>query len=124
MTSRMLRVTSRMAIAMTAALIGACGGGPSQSEFVSACLAEGQNAVNAAFTRELGVEREAFCGCAGEKVRSSLSADGQRAMILEMQGKSQEAAEISSKMSESEQQAFAQGALEVFAQCAEAAGAE
>jgi hypothetical protein len=119
-----LRATSRMALAMTAVSIAACGGGPSESEFVSACLAEGQNAVNAAFTRELGVEREAFCKCAGDKAGSSLSTDGQRVMILEMEGKSQEASEISAKMSDSEQQAFAQGALEVFASCAEAAGAE
>jgi hypothetical protein len=51
----------------------------------------------------------------GAVARSSLSSDGYRAMILDMQGKREEASSITSKMSESEQQA----ALEVLGEMLE-----
>lgn len=107
-----------MTIAVMAALIGACSGGPSESEFVTACLKEGQRGVNKAFTREMGINRDTFCKCAAKEARATLSADAQRAMILDMEGKKQEASAISSKMSESQQMAFMKGGIEVFGKCA------
>jgi hypothetical protein len=68
--------------------------------------------------RQMGVNRDTFCKCAAKEARSTLSADAQRAMILDMEGKKQEARAISSKMSESEQMAFMKGGLEVFGKCA------
>ena len=115
---------SRMTIAMIASLIGACSGAPGESEFEAACLEEGRSGVNQAFTREMGVNRETFCKCAAKEARATLSADAQRAMILDMQGKKQEASAISSKMSESDQMAFMKGGAEVFEKCAKAAGAK
>jgi hypothetical protein len=55
--------------------------------------------------KELGISREEFCKCGAPIAKSSLSSDGYRAMILEMQGKGEEARTITAKMSESEQRA-------------------
>jgi hypothetical protein len=124
MTKQAKNVISRMTIAMMTALIGACSGAPGESDFVTACIEEGQRGVNRAFTKEMGIDRETFCKCAAKEASATLSADAQRAMILDMQGKAQEAGAISSKMSESEQMAFMKGGVEVFEKCARAAGAK
>ena len=118
MTRQAKKLISRMTIAATAALIGACSGGPSESEFVAACLKEGEKGANKALRREMGVKSEEFCKCAAKAARATLSADAQRAMILDMQGKPGEARAISSKMSESEQMAFMKGGIEIFGKCA------
>jgi hypothetical protein len=92
-------------VVVAAALVAACGGGPSESEFVEACIKEGQGAASQLLDQELGVTREAFCTCGAGVAKSSLSADGYRAMVLEMQGKREEARSITSKMSEADQMA-------------------
>jgi hypothetical protein len=97
---------SRLAIAVVlGALFAACSGGPSDSEFVAACKNEGQGQASQMLDREAGVTRDAFCECGAGVARSSLSSDGFRAMVLDMQGKKAEAQSITSKMSDSEQQA-------------------
>jgi hypothetical protein len=109
---------SGVGIVLITALIGACSSGPGDSEFVAACLKEGGNAASNMLDQELGVTRESYCKCAAEQAGSSLSADARRAMILDMEGKKGEASAISSKMSESEQMAFMQGAIDIFQKCA------
>jgi hypothetical protein len=86
---------------------------------VEACLQEGQSAASQMLDKELGVTREAFCECGEPIVRSSLSTDGYRAMVLEMQGKREEASAITSTMNESEQAA----AVEVIGRMMEQCGA-
>jgi len=98
-------------------LLTGCGGGPGETEFVEACLKEGQNAASKRLDQELGVTRDQFCKCGATLAKSSLSADGYRAMILEMQGKGEEARSITSKMSESEQTAALQVAGEMLEKC-------
>jgi hypothetical protein len=49
--------------------------------------------------------------------RSHLSAEGRQAMMLDMQGRKQEASAISAKMSESEQSAFMKGGMAVLQTC-------
>jgi hypothetical protein len=99
----------RLAVTVVvAALFTACGGGPSgssDSEFVAACMKEGEAGASQMLDKELGVTRDAFCKCGAPIAKSSLSADGYRAMILDMQGKREEASSITAKMSESEQMA-------------------
>lgn len=113
---------SRLAMAVVVgALFTACNGGPSDSEFVAACMKEGQGVASQMLDKELGVTRDAFCKCGATVARSSLSADGYRAMILDMQGKSVEARSLTSKMSESEQQAALEVAAEMVEKCAGAA---
>ena len=88
-----LRSTSCLMTAVVAgALFVACGGGPSEKEFVDACMKEGQGAASALLNKELGVTREAYCTCGATVAKSSLSADGYQAMVLDMQGKRGEAA--------------------------------
>jgi hypothetical protein len=106
-------------VAVAGALFIACGGGePSDTEFVEACLKEGQGTASQLLDKELGVTREAFCKCGATVARSALSADGYRAMVLEMQGKGEEARSITSKMSETEQLASVTAASEMLDKCA------
>lgn len=101
-----------------AALLAACDSGPSEAEFLAACLKEGERSVaNKALRKEMGVKGDAFCKCAAKEARTTLSADAQRAMILDMQGKKQEASAISSKMSDADQMAFMKGATTIFGKC-------
>jgi hypothetical protein len=114
-----LRNISRLSMAVVVgALFMGCNGGPSDSEFVAACMNEGQGVASQMLDQELGVTRDAFCKCSAPVARASLSSDGYRAMILDMQGKREEASSITSKMSESEQQA----ALEVLGAMLEKCG--
>ena len=111
---------SRLVMAvLVGALFTACNEGPSDAEFVAACLNEGQGLASQMLDKELGVTRDAFCTCGASVARSSLSSDGYRAMILDMQGKREEATNITSKMSESEQEA----ALNVLGEMLEKCGA-
>ena len=101
-----------------AALLVACDSGPSEAEFLAACLKEGERSVaNKGLRKEMGVKGDAFCKCAAKEARTTLSADAQRAMILDMQGKKQEASAISSKMSDADQMAFMKGATNIFGKC-------
>jgi hypothetical protein len=107
----------RTLIVIVGALIAACDGGPSDSEFETACLKEGERGANKAMRMEMGVKSEAFCKCLTKESRSQLSADGRRAVMLDMQGRKQDASAISAKMSEPEQMAFMKGGMAVVEKC-------
>jgi len=109
-----------MTVVVAGALFMACGGGASDTEFVEACLKEGQSAASQALDKELGVTREAFCKCGAGVAKSSLSAEGYRAMVLEMQGKREEAASITSKMNEAEQLASVEATGKMLETCGQA----
>jgi hypothetical protein len=108
---------SRVAV-VVGTLFTACGGGASESEFVAACMKEGQSAASQLLDKELGVTRDAFCKCGAGVAKSSLSGDGYKAMILDMEGKGEEARTLTSKMSESDQQAMLQVAAAMIEKCA------
>jgi hypothetical protein len=113
-----LRSTQILLTAVVAGtLVMACGGGPSEKEFVDACLKEGQGAASTLLDKELGVSREAYCNCGAKVAKDSLSSDGYRAMVLDMQGKRAEASAITSKMSEAEQTAAVTVAGEMLEKC-------
>lgn len=109
-----------MPVLAAAALFIGCGGGPSETEFVEACVKEGQSSASQLLDQELGVTREAFCKCGANVAKSGLSADGYRAMVLDMQGKGEEAAAITSKMDESDQLAVVKVAADMLEQCSQA----
>ena len=105
------------AVILVGALLPACGGGASDTEFVEACLKEGSSAASQMLDKELGVTRKAFCECGAPIAKSSLSADGYRAMVLDMSGKGEEARAITSKMNENEQMASIEVLGKMMDQC-------
>ena len=107
-----------VAAVILATVLAACDSGPSEAEFVAACLHEGERSVaNKALRKEMGVKGDEFCKCVAREARTNLSADAQRAMILDLQGKQREASAISSKMSEADQMAFMKGGAAVLEKC-------
>ena len=117
MTARGKRVLCRVTVAIMATLLAACDGGPSEAEYLAACLKEGETGAGKALRKEMGVNNEAMCKCAAAEVRSSLSADARRSMILNMQGKRQESKAIISKMNEAEKMASMNAGLEMLKKC-------
>lgn len=111
------RAVAAALVAVLAAVLAACDGGPSDSELQTACLAEGQAGVNKAMRKEMGIAGDAFCKCVAREARARISAEGRQAMLLDMQGKAQEARKVSMKMNDAEQKAFMEGGLGVMQAC-------
>ena len=107
-----------LATVLVAALLAACDSGPSQAEFLSVCLKEGQTRVNQAISRQMGIDRDSYCKCAAKEARATVSGDGYRWMMLNMENKKQEARALQAKMSDSEQEGLLKAGLEVFGKCA------
>ena len=105
-------------LVIAGALLTSCGSGPSESKFVTACMTEGRAGASQMLDKELGISREAFCKCGAPVAKASLSADGYRAMILDMEGKGEEARAITAKMSEAEQQASLEVRGQMLERCA------
>jgi hypothetical protein len=100
-----------------ATVLAGCGGG-GEAEFVKACMAESGSPSGDMFQQQMGVSKEAFCKCGAKTAKSSMSGKAFHAMVLDMQGKKQEAYEITSKLSESEQQEVMMAMGKVFQSCA------
>lgn len=102
----MSRSTMIHSLTLTIALGGpltACKGGPSEAEFVQAC-------VNTQATKPM-------CECAAKEAKSTLSTTLYSAMVLDMQGKKQEVAAIAEKMSFDERAAFAAKQFAIMGKC-------
>ncbi len=102
----MSRYSTRLAILATAALtatLAGCGKAPNTGEFVQAC-------VKTQATQKM-------CECAAKEAASKLSPDLFTAMVYDMQGKRQELAVISDKMSFDERASFAQKQFEIMGMC-------
>ena len=108
---------SGAAVVMLFALTAGCDSGPSDSEFITACLAEGARGANKMMRREMGVKDEDFCKCGAKEARSVFSPQARQAMVLGMQGKKAEAHAIGEKMSPQEQDAFMKGTMTLFNAC-------
>jgi len=105
-------------LGITAYMLLACSSGPSESEFAAACMQEGQRGANKALSREMGiVSREKFCACTASETKPLVSADGYRWMMLDMQGKRQEAAALEAKMNENDRMEMAKAAMTVLGKC-------
>ena len=102
-----------------AGVLAACGNAPSESEFVAACLKEGQRATNKAMSNALDIDRDKFCQCGAKAARASMSDNGMQLMVWEMQGgKRQEIAALQAKMGDDEKMAVMKAGFEVFGKCA------
>src|SRR4051812_43456864 len=95
-----------IAITMVLALAG-CGNGPSEAEFVQACLRSSQPAqVN-----------QAICECGAREAHSKLEPATYRAMVLDMQGKPQEAEAAVSHLPFEKRAEFAMQQFEILGKC-------
>jgi hypothetical protein len=109
------RVTAAL---MAATLFAACNSGPGESEYLAVCLKEGQTRVNQAITKQMGVDRDAYCKCAAKEVQAAVSPEGRRWMMFNMENKKEEARALQAKFSDKEQQGLMAAALQVFGKCA------
>lgn len=115
----MIKLTRKTMPWLLVALLAACDSGPSDADFVAACLKEGQRGANKAMSRELGVDRDKFCQCGAKVARSAMSEKGWRVMVLGMDGgKREELAALQAQMSDAEKMAVMGAGLEVFGKCA------
>ena len=110
-----------LAVFVCAGILGACDSGPSQAEYLAVCLKEGQTRVNQNISKQMGVDRDAYCKCAAKEVQSAVSAEGRRWMMLNMENKQQEARALQAKLGDKEQEGLMKAALEVFGKCASGA---
>jgi hypothetical protein len=108
----------RVTAVILAALLAACDSGPSEAEFVAACIKEGQMGANKMLRREMGFKSETGCPCMAKAAAATMSADARQSMVLNMQGKMQESKAIIAKMSEADQMAALNAALELLQKCA------
>ena len=74
-------MSHRLLSGVLALLLVACDSGPSDGDFVAACLKEGQRGVNKAMSRAMGVERDKFCQCGAKAARAAMSDKGRRLMV-------------------------------------------
>ncbi len=117
MKSKRTSLSSAMVGVFSAAMLAACSGAPSESEFIATCTKEGESVVAQRRDKQMGVNRAAFCKCAAQEAKTTLSADGQRATLLMMQGKNEESRAITGKMTGPEQQAHMLAGLSVMQKC-------
>ena len=111
--------TSRVTAALVAAtLVAACDSGPSESEYLAVCLKEGQTRANQAITKQMGVDRDAYCKCAAKEVQTTVSPEGRRWMMFNMENKKEEARALQAKLSDKEQEGLMKAGFEVFGKCA------
>lgn len=118
MTHAFKKVAGSAALIALTAFLAACSRGPSDAEFVAACIKEGEMGANKMLRREMGFNNETGCQCAAKEAAASLSADARQSMILNMQGKKQESKAIIAKMGEADQMKTMNAALELFKKCA------
>lgn len=114
--NRALTTRPTMAV-VVATLLAACDSGPSESDFVAACLHEGQKGANKAMNNPLGIDRDKFCKCGASQAKASLSADGYRLMVFEMQGKRQEVAALQAKMTDADKMNVMKAGFELLGKC-------
>lgn len=107
-----------LAAVLVAALLAACDTGPSEAEYLSVCLKEGQTRANQALSKQMGFDPDSYCKCAAKEVQTAVSAEGRRWMMLNVQNKKQEARALQAKLSDPEKEKLMLAALEVFGKCA------
>jgi hypothetical protein len=88
-------------------MLVACAGGASEGEFVEACLKGGSQEMA---TTEI-------CQCGAREAHARLSAQHFHAMVLDMQGKKQEAEQLLGDLSFDDRAKFAMEQFEVLGAC-------
>lgn len=87
--------------------LGACTAGPSDGEFVEACMKSNATEVATA----------AICQCGAREARKRVSPQHFQAMVMHMQGKKQEAEQLLGDLSFEDRAKFAMEQFEVLGAC-------
>jgi hypothetical protein len=98
------------ALAMLALFAG-CAGGPSDGEFVQACLKQGEHSL------QMVKMTEEMCKCAATYARENFAPPVRQAMTLDMQGRKQESEALLEGMSLEERAKFAAQQFEMVGKC-------
>jgi hypothetical protein len=97
------------ALVAASAVLGGCGGGVNEGEFVQACM--NQKGV------QMVKVTEEMCRCAARHSRESLAPKLQQAMVLDMQGRKQESEALVADLSFDERAQFAMQQFEMIGAC-------
>jgi hypothetical protein len=89
-------------------VLAACSSGPSEGEYVKACLASS--------SPQMGVN-EKMCSCMAHESRANLPATYYRAMVLNMQGKKQESEAILGDLPFDKRADFGMKQFEILGKC-------
>lgn len=111
MTIRPSSILGCLSIVAAVALLSACGG--DEGAFVKACMSEGSGARMMG-----GGNQEEFCKCSAHTAKSNMSGKAFHALVLQSQGKQQEANDIMTKLDQGEQGQMIAGSLRILQDCA------
>jgi hypothetical protein len=92
-------------------LLAACAGGPSDGEFVQACLKQGEHSL------QMVKMTEEMCKCAATYARENFAPPVRQAMTLDMQGRKPESEALLEGMSFEERAKFATQQFEMVGKC-------
>jgi hypothetical protein len=101
-------IVNSVLIAITAIVLGACTGGPSDGEFVQACLKQSGQMVKMT---------EATCSCAARYARENFDPKQRQALLLDMQGRKQDAEALMEGTSIEDRGRFAMQQFEMVGRC-------
>jgi len=91
--------------------LSGCAGGPSDGEFVQACMKQGEHAL------QMVKMTEEMCQCAASYARENFAAPVRQAMTLNMQGRKQESEALLEGMSFEDRAKFAAQQFEMVGKC-------
>jgi hypothetical protein len=94
-------------------LLTGCAGGPSDGEFVQACMNQGQHSL------QMVKMTEEMCQCAATYARENFPSPVRQAMALNMQGRKQESEALLQGMSFDDRAKFAAQQFEMVGKCLE-----
>ena len=103
------KIACMLAVASTTALLAGCAGGPSDGEFVQACM--NQKGL------QMVKMTESMCQCASKFAHEHFDPKLQRVLVLDMQGKKQEEEALVDGMSLDDRAKFAGQQFEMVGQC-------
>ena len=92
-------------------LLTGCAGGPSDGEFVQACMSQGEHAL------QMVKMTEEMCQCAATYARENFPPPVRQAMALNMQGRKQESEALLQGMSFDDRAKFAMQQFEMVGKC-------
>lgn len=109
--TRNLLVSLATPILASLPLLAGCAGGPSDGEFVQACMEQGQHGL------QMVQMTEEMCKCAATYARENFPPPVRQAMALNMKGRKQESEALLEGMPFDERAKFAMQQFEMVGKC-------